>query len=332
MRLRSRIVRPKTGILKLASEVKSFTAAMIAMFQVQACMSKFGATEVLLKSGLSKIVPFEGISKEMTCYESKAEELLLLWSSIVLIYLPALHEALSSDGNSKSRTSEDEECFAMVSRGCDEAWSEYRDYQLGGSHMASQTKSMCSMVMLCSLVMYDGLRGKLRNCFVSPDSCTALLEKSLKKVMESIFNGFQMKAPEISSQCIHLLDQISHDLYSAWKTACSSCTIEFSRYWSFILSSFLGSFDLMFFICLQVWSRRRLLGLPFLADEEYSVSAVEIEHNQRRSRQIPLQHCEPFVGVQHDLERVHDRRVHRGKPCFECCLPRGCLCQRSSQQ
>lgn len=242
-RLKSRIILPKTGVLKLFVENSSFSTAIVALHQARICIGKFGAGEAFSKLGISKLFPLA--SAVSTKYNTsmtgssgaidpganltKSEQSLFLWASIVLVYLPLLVTSFASPKALKH--SERKTCITVVTEGFDRVWKDISDLIENGHPMLNQNVASGVLVLLFSLVLYDGVSIQLKagaaqappaaaaTCIpVSPDDDGKLVVSIIQKVMDNVFNGLQLKINVMNETCIGVLLRMSSDLYAVFRS------------------------------------------------------------------------------------------------------------------
>ena len=257
MRLKPRIIRPKTGVLKLFAENRNFSTAIISIYQASLCINKFGASEAFTKLGILKTFSFLNDSNSSKSGVSntsltKVEQNLLLWYAIVIIYLPLLLESCMSSSSfsqplvaasqtacatppssslpcSPLKHAERLECFQLICKGFDTLWTNVYEQATFKQHMLNQNIASGAMVLLTSIVLYDGIRLQFKSyeaSLSSADPLTVLTEKEvelvnnmMQKIMDNLFNGLQLKQDVLNGVCISLLQNIADDVYDVVHTS-----------------------------------------------------------------------------------------------------------------
>ena len=217
-RLKSRIVRPVTGVLKLFVENMSFSTGIISLYQARICLEKFGANDVFGKLCLSRTFKFlDSIGCD---YESlnmtKKEHELLLWFAIITVYLPLV---TTSIGN-YLKLSERKECYNIICGGFEQVWTEIRDQAIFKPGMLNQNIASGAVVIISSLVLYNSFclsESEAPSGFVEDDG--TFLKDTLQKIMDNIFNGLQLKQNIVNEACLRLLQRIAFDLFHSFRNA-----------------------------------------------------------------------------------------------------------------
>jgi hypothetical protein len=230
MRLKTRIIRPKTGVMKLFVENSSFSSAMIAICQARICIERFSAAEAFNKLGILKTFNFLSDSAHSDVYSTtttsgasaaasltKNEYTLLLWYSIGTVYLPLLVTAFGTTSSGKVlKYSERYECFQVVCKGFDHLWTDLYEQATHKQCMLNQNVASGVLILLSSLLLYDSrsaqLKTKASQSFSSDDDENKLLGEIMQKIMDNVFNGLQIKQNVVNETCICLLQRITSDL------------------------------------------------------------------------------------------------------------------------
>ena len=237
-RLKNRIVLPKTGALKLFVANSSFSTAVIALHQARICISKFGAPEAFSKLGMVKLFPLLSASGpscgprsgDTGANMTQSEKTLLLWASIILVYLPLLVASFVSPSSAKAlKGAERKMCSTVIFEGFDRVWNDISGLIANEKPMLHQNIASGVLVLLSSWVLYDGICVHLQVETAQPPPSAEeeeedgkAMETIIQKVMDNVFNGLQLKINVMNETCIHVLQRISSDIYGVFRSSLHS--------------------------------------------------------------------------------------------------------------